>query len=192
MQSWKHPCSSLFHYISYLNLKKKKKEVCSAIIHVCNLVFIAPHDTHLDIFSILFCKTCMVIGCEQPFSSPATRYCVSSGFCLSCSTTFTLLSLNRFLRLTLWSLGHCLTGKWIYCRVVVLLHTESGCPPDLPYTWPHSFYPLPLQAFQGLLQRSIPTAWCCLHHASWRRKCVCVFLHSQFVRGRPALCRFRI
>uniref|UniRef100_A0A3B5AZ35 Metal transporter n=1 Tax=Stegastes partitus TaxID=144197 RepID=A0A3B5AZ35_9TELE len=33
------------------------------------------------------------------------------------------------------------------------LQTASGCPPGCPYTSLHSFYPLPLQAFQGLSDR---------------------------------------
>ena len=86
------------------------------------------------------------------------------GLWLGHSITFTLLCLNHLcsFRCTLQLIVSL--EKSIFYQVVVILHTESVCPPWFTYILLQSFHPLP-----ACCQWSIPTAWCCHHHASLLR-----------------------
>ena len=106
------------------------------------------------------------IGCDRPSSSPATNSLLDWGLGFD-SATPEHLPCCPFLcsfRCMLW--------------VIVLPENESSSKSsfscrlnqivlqDFPLFCCIHFYLLPLLAFHGLLLRSIPTAWCCHHHAA--------------------------
>ncbi len=85
-----------------------------------------------------------------------------SGLWLGRSRTFTLMSLNHFCE----AFAVCFS---LSCRKINHLWSRS-CPSGFLCVLLRSFYPL--QASQGLLWRSVPTARCCRRHASQRGWCV--------------------
>ena len=137
-------------------------------LSLCGWASIRPmHIWTLQFYSAFLCKTaqalpgCTGIRCEQAFSCPATNSLLD--WSLSHSWIFTLLTSNHFYVVFVVCLGCCLAVKYIFSQVVVLYSFIQLL---------YSSHPFPSAAFQCLLLRSIPKAWCCHHHASWWGWCV--------------------
>lgn len=111
----------------------------------------------------LLCKTaeaqsgCMGIGCEQHFPNPATNSL------LGCCLAFDLTTPEHS-SCWLYTISVQLSPYSLSCWEINLLpwcsSFESSCRPV--FILPSTFTSLP-----GLLLRSVPTAWCCHHNASW-------------------------